>query len=315
MVDQVTGAFTSRVIGQERLRWSLLITMVAGGHILVESVPGLAKTTAAKTLAAAFDASFARIQCTADLMPSDIAGTQIYDYTKGSFNTVIGPVRANFVLVDEINRANAKTQSALLEAMEERQVTIAGENHALPDPFMVVATQNPIEHEGTFELPEAQVDRFLLKEVMTYPDLMQEVAIMERIETTDYRDEAAVRTAFGAQDIAYLQALARRVYVDRAIKDYISRLVLATREPGRFIDPVLANWVELGASPRASIGFLKAGRALALLVGRDHVLPEDIHFLAKSVLRHRICLTYEAVVQGVSPEQVIDAVFAATPTP
>ena len=315
IVDAVTDVFTSRVIGQEHLRWSLLIAMVAGGHILIESVPGLAKTTAAKTLAAAFDASYSRVQCTADLMPSDIVGTQIYDFQQGGFHTQIGPVNANFVLVDEVNRANAKTQSALLEAMEERQITIAGQTWPLPEPFMVMATQNPIEHEGTYELPEAQVDRFMLKEVMTYPDLAGEVAIMERIETTDYRDTAAIRTPYGAEQVHYLQQLAKRVYVDRTIKDYIARLVLATRQPSRFIQPDLARFVDFGASPRAAIGFLTAGRALALLAGRNHMLPEDVVYLSKPVLRHRLILTYEAVVQNVQPETIIEAIFATTPTP
>ena len=315
LIDQVTEVFQSRVIGQQRLRWGLLIAMVAGGHVLVESVPGLAKTTAAKTLAGAFDASFSRVQCTADLMPSDIVGTQIYNYQEGAFHTEIGPINANFVLIDEVNRANAKTQSALQEAMEERQITIAGQTWPLPEPFMVIATQNPIEHEGTYELPEAQVDRFMLKEVMDYPDLMQEVAIMERIETTDFRDTEAIRTQYTAEHIKWLQDLAKRVYVDRAIKDYIARLVWATRQPARFIAPELARFVDFGASPRASIGFLTAGRALALLAGRSHMLPEDVVYLAKPVLRHRLILTYEAVVQGVKPETIIDAIFAATRTP
>jgi MoxR-like ATPase len=315
VVKSVADAFASRIIGQDQLRWSLLIALVAGGHVLIESVPGLAKTTAVKTLASAFDASFARVQCTPDLMPSDIVGTQIYDYQQGAFHTEIGPINANLVLVDEVNRANAKTQSALLEAMQEHQITIAGERFALPRPFLVMATQNPIEQEGTYELPEAQVDRFLLKEVMTYPDLSQEVAIMERIEQTDFDDGSGLRTGHGAADIVTLQALAKRVYVDRAVKDYIARVVTATRHPAQVIPPDLARHVEFGASPRASIAFLTAGKALALLTGRNHVLPEDVTYLAHKVLRHRIILTYEAQARGVKTEQIIDAVFAATRTP
>jgi MoxR-like ATPase len=315
LAEQIGAAYKVRVVGMENLRWSLLVCLIAGGHLLIESVPGLAKTTAARTLAGSIDASFHRIQCTPDLMPSDIVGSQIYDYSTGKFHTELGPVHANFVLLDEINRANAKTQSALLEAMAERQTTIAGQIHPLPTPFMVLATQNPIEQEGTYDLPEAQLDRFLLKEVLRYPDLEQEIAIMERLETTVYDDDSAIRTGIGAADVRSLQQLAKRVYVDRAVKDYIGRLVAATRPGANSAFPDVKRYVEYGASPRASIAFMQAARALALLTGRTYVIPDDVAFLRYTVLRHRIILTYEAIANSVTPEKIIDTVFAATRTP
>ncbi|MDR1824144.1 MAG: MoxR family ATPase [Bifidobacteriaceae bacterium] len=315
ITDRLSQAYAARVVGQDGLRWSLLIGLMAGGHVLIESVPGLAKTTAARTLAGAVNGSFHRIQCTPDLLPSDIVGTQVYDAAKATFRTEIGPIDANFVLMDEINRANAKTQSAMLEAMQERQVTIAGEIHKLPDPFIVLATQNPIEQEGTYELPEAQLDRFLLKEVLTYPDLAQEIQIMDQVEGGDYGNPDDLNTGVNPGHIIELQGYARRVYVDRAVKDYIARIVYATRHTTQILGPGLGRYVEYGASPRASLAFLTAGRALALMVGRGYVVPDDVAFLAHTVLRHRLILTYEAVADNIKPEAVIDAVFSATRTP
>ncbi|MDR2380420.1 MAG: AAA family ATPase [Bifidobacteriaceae bacterium] len=310
LVDALSAAYKTRVVGQRSLWWSLLAGLVADGHVLLESVPGLAKTTAARTLATLCGGSFARIQCTPDLLPSDIVGTQVFDAAHSTFYTELGPINANFVLMDEVNRANTKTQSAVLEAMQERQITLAGQVHKLPEPFIVFATQNPIEHEGTYELPEAQLDRFILKEVITYPAPDEELAIMEQAEEAK---EDLVPVAAPA-DIVALQQMARRVHVDRAIKHYIVRLVEATRNGAHAIGPI-GRYIEYGASPRASLAFQWAGRAIALLSGRDHMVPDDVKYLRYLVLRHRLILTYEAVADSVQPETVVDALFAATPAP
>jgi MoxR-like ATPase len=309
LVEKLSQSYRTRVVGQTGLWWSLLAGLLASGHVLLESVPGLAKTTAARTLAALCGGSFSRVQCTPDLLPSDIVGTQVFDAARASFYTELGPINANFVLVDEVNRANTKTQSAMLEAMQERQVTLAGQIHPLPKPFIVFATQNPIEQEGTYELPEAQLDRFLLKEVLTYPSPPEELAIMDQAD----QDRSELRPVVGPEQIVALQELTRRVHLDRAVKDYIVRLVAATRGGG--LAGSLGRYIEYGASPRASLAFQSAGRAIALLSGRDHVVPEDIKYLRYQVLRHRLILTYEAVADSVRPEAIIDAIFAATPTP
>ncbi|MDR2372560.1 MAG: AAA family ATPase [Bifidobacteriaceae bacterium] len=309
LVERLSASYRRRVVGQTGLWWSLLAGLLADGHVLLESVPGLAKTTAARTLASLCGGSFSRVQCTPDLLPSDIVGTQVFDATRSSFHTEIGPINANFVLVDEVNRANTKTQAAMLEAMQERQVTLAGQVHPLPEPFIVFATQNPIEQEGTYELPEAQLDRFLLKEVITYPSAEEEVAILDQADAAT-ADQPAVADPATIQS---LQRLTRRVHIDRSVKDYIVRLVGATRKAGA-AGP-LGRYVEYGASPRASLAFQSAGRAIALLSGRDHVVPEDIKYLRHQVLRHRLILTYEAVADSVRPEAVIDAIFAATWAP
>ncbi|MDR0628010.1 MAG: MoxR family ATPase [Bifidobacteriaceae bacterium] len=310
LVERLSKAYQKRVVGQRGLWWSLLAGLVANGHVLLESVPGLAKTTAARTLASLCGGSFSRVQCTPDLLPADIVGTQVFDAAHSAFYTEIGPINANFVLVDEVNRANTKTQSAMLEAMQERQVTLAGQIHPLPEPFIVFATQNPIEQEGTYELPEAQLDRFLLKEVIVYPSPGEELQIMDQ---ADAEAEPLAAVTSPAEIIA-LQQLARRVHIARSVKDYIVRLVAATRTPPASLGE-LGRYIEYGASPRASLSFQNAGRAIALLSGRDHVVPEDIKYLRYQVLRHRLILTYEAVADSVRPETVIDAIFAATPTP
>ncbi len=314
IIDTLSASFSSKVVGQENLRTSLLVALIAGGHILLESVPGLAKTTAAQTLAESISATFKRIQCTPDLLPSDIIGTQLYDYTKGQFKTQLGPVHANFVLLDEINRSSAKTQSAMLEAMQQKQTSIGGQVYKLPQPFIVLATQNPIEQEGTYELPEAQLDRFLLKEILAYPTPDQEVEILRRIDSgvlTTPTKPTAVTTA----DILFLQALLGKVYIDDSIKGYIVNIVNATRMAGSVIDPKVAKYIQYGASPRASIAFQQVGRALALLEGRDHVIPEDVKTLRYSILRHRIILNFEAIADQVHPELIIDALFGAIKTP
>jgi ATPase, AAA family len=316
-IQTVFDAFSSRVVGQENLRTALMVSLMTGGHILLESVPGLAKTTAVQTLAASVHGSFKRIQCTPDLLPSDIIGTQIYDYNKGEFRTELGPVHANFVLLDEINRSSAKTQSAMLEAMQEKQTSIGGQRYDLPKPFIVLATQNPIEQEGTYELPEAQLDRFLLKEVLSYPTPDEELEILKRIESgklseapnnsnTPNIELAAVET---------LQNLAQKVYIDDAIKNYIVKIVSATRNPASIIPSETARYVQYGASPRASIAFQQVAKALALINGRNYVIPEDVKQLRHSVLRHRIILNFEAIADQVHPEVIIDSIFNAVPVP
>jgi len=315
IVEAVGGLYRSRVVGQEGLFLSLLVALFGNGHILLESVPGLAKTTAAQTLADAIKATFHRIQCTPDLLPSDIIGTQIYSYSKSTFETQLGPVHANFVLLDEINRSSAKTQSAMLEAMQERQTTIGGVVHKLPHPFVVLATQNPIEQEGTYELPEAQMDRFMLKEVIVYPNAQDETEMLNRIEAGVFEHHIEEAQAVSLEDIVAVQDLVKKVYVDQSIKQYIVSLVAATRNPGSIISQDLAKYVEYGASPRASITFMQVARVLALLNGRDYVTPDDVKLLRYSILRHRIILNFEAIADDVHQEAIIDAIFAAILTP
>ncbi|MEV8218159.1 MoxR family ATPase [Microbacterium sp. NPDC077391] len=311
----ISDSYATKMVGQDSLRASLLIALIAGGHILLESVPGLAKTTAASTLADTVKASFKRIQCTPDLLPSDITGSQIYDAGTGSFRTVLGPVHAHFVLLDEINRSSAKTQSAMLEAMQERQTTIGGEVHPLPRPFLVIATQNPIEQEGTYELPEAQMDRFLLKAIVEYPSPAEEFEILNRIDSGALDPDRHVAGAISLDDVHDLQDVASRVYIDPAIRNYIVQIAYVTRNPAPYIGEERARFIKYGASPRASIAFLQASRALALLNGRTHVLPEDIRSLRHLVLRHRVLLTFEADAEGVRSEDIIDQIFASVPTP
>lgn len=314
IIAAIQQSFSSKVVGQADLLQALLVALLTGGHVLMESVPGLAKTTAAATLARSVDASFNRIQCTPDLLPSDIVGTQIYDQRDGSFRTQLGPVHANFVLLDEINRSSAKTQSAMLEAMQERQTSIGGESHALPSPFLVLATQNPIEQEGTYTLPEAQLDRFLLKEVLTYPTPTEEAEIVRRIEQGVF-DKGASTPVADLDDVRQLQELTKRVYVDQAITNYVVQLMYVTRHAKDYIGAQLASYIQYGASPRGSIAFTQASRALALVRGRDYVIPEDVKTLRSSILRHRIILGYEAEADGVTTEQVVDAIFNAVRTP
>ena len=315
LVGAVSTLFRAKVVGQESLLLSLMVALLANGHILMESVPGLAKTTGAKTLADAIAASFRRIQCTPDLLPSDIIGTQIYNYSKGTFDTQLGPVHANFVLLDEINRSSSKTQSAMLEAMQERQTTIGGELHPLPKPFLVLATMNPIEQEGTYELPEAQLDRFMLKEILTYPNPAEEVEVLNRIESGVIEAAVDKSQVIDLQEIVYLQQLVKQVYVDASVKQYIVNLINATRYPANVINPQLARYVETGASPRGSITLLQVSRALALINGRDYVTPDDVKMLRYSALRHRIILNFEAVADNIHQEAVIDAIYAAVPAP
>jgi MoxR-like ATPase len=314
LLDRIDAVFAQRVVGQDNLRVALVSTLLAGGHILLESVPGLAKTTAAHTLASAVSGSFRRIQCTPDLMPNDIVGTQIFNYATGSFTTQLGPVHANLVLLDEINRSSAKTQSAMLEAMQEKQTSIGGEVYRLPAPFMVLATQNPIEEEGTYVLPEAQMDRFLVKEVLDYPDPAQEVEILERI-ASGRQTAPLTGEPIALQDLEYLQQLVDRVYVDAAIKRYIVEIVATSRGAGPRPVPGIGSMIRVGASPRGSIALMRIGQALALQAGRSYVTPEDIKAMRHPVLRHRLVRTFDALADNVPAEQLVDALFDAVPTP
>lgn len=306
------------LVGQDNLREALIVTMVSGGHILIESVPGLAKTTAAQTLATSVSGSFKRVQCTPDLMPSDLVGTQVFDFSTQRFSTQIGPIHANFVLLDEINRSNAKTQSAMLEAMAEGATTIGGERIALPQPFMVIATENPIEEEGTFNLPEAQMDRFTMKAVMGYPSADEEqrmLAMLTKRGSDTVDAETLEGDVLSLADIEFLRAAARRVHVSKAIMGYAVDIVATSRGAGTHPIADLSTKVRLGASPRASIALIRVGQAAALLAGRDYVIPEDIRMFAHEILRHRILLTFEALADGVTSDQVVDSVVATVPVP
>jgi MoxR-like ATPase len=298
------------IVGQERVLERVLVALLAGGHCLLEGVPGLGKTLTVSTLARTLGGTFTRIQFTPDLLPSDIVGTRIYRPSTERFDVELGPVFANFVLADEINRAPAKVQSALLEVMAERQISIGGTTYPLPKPFLVLATQNPIESEGVYPLPEAQRDRFLMRIPVDYPTPDQEHDIVDRVS----QQMATPASILSTDDVAALQSAAAAVYVDRAVQDYAVRLVLATRSPkehGVDIDGLLAY----GASPRASIGLISAGRALALLRGRDHLLPQDVYDVAYDVLNHRLVLSFDAVADGVTVDDVLVEVLTTIISP
>ncbi|QOR47876.1 AAA family ATPase [Trueperella pecoris] len=314
LLGRVHKIFAGRVVGQEKLGTVLVTALISRGHVLLESVPGLAKTTAALTLADAMSGTFARIQCTPDLMPNDIVGTQIYSYETGAFSTQLGPVHNNMVLLDEINRSSAKTQSAMLEAMQERQTSIGGKVYALPDPFMVMATQNPIEEEGTYVLPEAQMDRFLLKEVLTYPEPAAEIEILTKSAEGVFGRPDGVEP-ISTDDVRYLQETVRRVYVDESIKRFIVDIINTTRGRGPRPVPELNRYLRVGSSPRGGLALMQVGQALALQAGRNYVTPEDVTALRYEVLRHRLVRTYDALASNVTPESMIDAVFQAVPTP
>ena len=299
------------IVGQDRVLERVLVALMAGGHCLLEGVPGLGKTLTVSTLAKTLGGTFTRIQFTPDLLPSDIVGTRIYRPSTERFDVELGPVFANFVLADEINRAPAKVQSALLEAMGERQISIGGTTYPLPLPFLVLATQNPIESEGVYPLPEAQRDRFLMRIPVDYPTPDQEHEIVDR---SRHQVSGSPVALLSTDDVAGLQAAASAVYVDRAVQDYAVRLVLATRNPaehGVSIDGLLAY----GASPRASIGLINAGRALALLRGRDHLLPQDVYDIAYDVLNHRLVLSFDAVADGVTVDDVLVEVLTTVVSP
>jgi len=299
------------VVGQDHFLERVLVAVLARGHLLVEGVPGLAKTLTVKTLARALQGNFKRIQFTPDLVPADLVGTRLYNQKTSEFSVSLGPVFTNLLLADEINRAPAKVQSALLEVMQEQQVTIAGESYAVPQPFLVMATQNPIESEGTYPLPEAQVDRFMMKVLVEYPSADEEFAIVERVTSAP----AAVTAVASMAQLAALQQRCRAVFVDPALITWVVRLVGATRDPGRAGAKDLARHLAYGASPRASINLIEGGRALAFLRGRDYVLPEDLIDLAPDVLRHRLVLSYEALSEGITPGELVRRLMAVVAPP
>jgi MoxR-like ATPase len=310
-LEQVLYQVKRVIVGQDTLLERMVVALLARGHLLVEGVPGLAKTMAVKTLAQAIGGEFQRIQFTPDLVPADIVGTRVFNQKLGEFQVSLGPVFANLVLADEINRAPAKVQSALLEAMQERQVTIGRETYRLPDPFLVMATQNPIESEGTYPLPEAQVDRFMLKVLIGYPTPTEEFVIVERMAAG--LDHAS--RAVDADQLAGLQRAADEVFVDPALIDYAVKLTNATRDLAAVGLGELTPFVSFGASPRASINLILAGRALALVRGREYALPEDLREIAPDVLRHRFVLSYRALADGVSADDVIERILAVVPAP
>ncbi|MCC6671837.1 MAG: AAA family ATPase [Planctomycetes bacterium] len=301
------------IVGQKPLLDGLLIGLLADGHVLLEGVPGLAKSLAVQSLASALGGTFRRIQFTPDLLPSDLVGTQVYNPKSGEWTVREGPVFANFVLADEINRAPAKVQSALLEAMQERQVSLAGETRALPEPFLVLATQNPLEHEGTYPLPEAQVDRFMLKVVVGYPSRTEENQIVARMATTAHRPR--VRQVATPAQVLAARALLDDVYVDEKVRGYVVDLVFATRYPEDAGLKALRPLILYGASPRASIALTQAARAHALLAGRTYATPQDVKSVGMDVLRHRVLTTYEAEAEGVTSVQVIQQVFDTVRVP
>jgi MoxR-like ATPase len=310
-LEQALYEVKKTIVGQDVLLERMLVALLARGHLLVEGVPGLAKTMAIKTLARAIGGEFQRIQFTPDLVPADVIGTRIYNQKEGEFQVSLGPVFANLVLADEINRAPAKVQSALLEVMQERQVTIGRETFKAPDPFLVMATQNPIESEGTYALPEAQVDRFMLKTLVGYPTASEEFVVVERMTTTF---EAAQRVLEPGQLVEF-QKKADAVYVDPAVIEYAVRLAGATRSPGAVGLSDLARYLSFGVSPRASINLVLAGKALAFLRGRDFARPQDVRDLARDVMRHRLVLSYEALAEGIGPDDLLGPILDAVTMP
>jgi MoxR-like ATPase len=311
LMEQILYEVKRVVVGQDRFLERVMVAMLAQGHLLVEGVPGLAKTLTVKTLAQTMRGQFKRIQFTPDLVPADLVGTRIYNQKTGEFSTALGPVFTNLLLADEINRAPAKVQSALLEVMQERQVTIAGETHKVPNPFLVMATQNPIETEGTYPLPEAQVDRFMMKVLVDYPTDEEEFVIVERVTGP----AVTVSSVATTEQLAALQRECRRVYVDPSLVQYAVRLVSATRNPDKHGIKDLRKYITFGASPRATINLTEGARAMAMLRGRTYVLPEDMSDLVADVMRHRIVLSYEALSEGLTPDALVGRIMAKIPAP
>jgi MoxR-like ATPase len=309
-LSEVLAELQRVIVGQERVLERVLVALLVGGHCLLEGVPGIGKTLTVSTLAQTLGGTFARIQFTPDLLPSDIVGTRVYRPSAESFDVELGPVFANFVLTDEINRAPAKVQSALLEVMAERQVSLGGVTHPLPSPFLVLATQNPIESEGVYPLPEAQRDRFLMRIPVDYPTAQEEHHIVDRAS----HEPTVPNSILSNDDVRNLQAAAAMVYVDPAVQDYAIRLVLATRHPAEY-DVGIEGLLAYGASPRASIGLIHAGRALALLRGRNHLLPQDVYDVAYDVLNHRLVLSFDAVADGIAVDDVLVEVLTTVVAP
>lgn len=313
LINLVNKELSKVIVGQDKMLERLLIALLANGHILLEGVPGLAKTLAIKTLSDVIGGDFSRIQFTPDLLPADVTGTQIYNQKTQEFSVTKGPIFANFILADEINRAPAKVQSALLEAMQERQVTIGDETFTLPKPFLVLATQNPIEQEGTYPLPEAQVDRFMLKVTLDYPNPEEEMLILRNNVRSQGLEKASA--IISPEDVIRLRKLVREVYLDEKIEKYIIDIVFATRDPKKYDLGNLAPLISFGASPRASINLALAGKANAFLQGRAYVIPDDIRNIAADVIQHRLGLTYEAEAEGVNARDIVDKVLARVEVP
>jgi MoxR-like ATPase len=311
-VDSVRDQFATVIVGQSQLLRRLLAAIITGNHVLIEGVPGLGKTLSVVTLARCLNASFRRIQFTPDLLPADITGTLIYDSKKGEFSPHKGPIFANIVLADEVNRAPAKVQSALLEAMQERQVTIGDQSFPLPAPFLVLATQNPIEHEGTYGLPEAQLDRFLFKLHLDYPDLAEERQILDRMARSE--PPAHPQCVASAEDVLACRAQLDQVHLDETLRDYIVKLVDATRHPAKY-GLTIQPWIRYGASPRATVFLALAAKAEAFLEQRDYVTPQDVKSIAADVLRHRVLLTYEAQAENVTSDSVVTRILSAVEVP
>jgi MoxR-like ATPase len=311
LMEQVLYEIKKVIVGQDHLLERVLVAILSQGHLLVEGVPGLAKTLTIKTLAEAIHGTFKRIQFTPDLVPADLVGTRIYNQNTGKFSTSLGPVFTNLLLADEINRAPAKVQSALLEVMQERQVTIGGETYKVPEPFMVMATQNPIETEGTYPLPEAQVDRFMMKVLVDYPSESEEFVIVERVTGTPTQVTAVVTT----EQLIDLRREAEKVYVDPSLIEYAVRLATATREPDKFDIPDIDKYIMYGASPRASINLIITARSLAFVRGRSYVVPQDVVDMAMDVMRHRLVLSYEAMSDDISSDMILQRILERIPVP
>ncbi len=311
LMERILYEVKKVVVGQDHFLERVMVAMLAGGHLLVEGVPGLAKTLTVKTLARTMRGSFRRIQFTPDLVPADLVGTRIFNQKTGEFATSLGPVFTHLLLADEINRAPAKVQSALLEVMQEQQVTIAGETHRVPEPFLVMATQNPIETEGTYPLPEAQVDRFMMKVLVGYPTEEEEFVIVDRVTGT----AAAVTAVASTEQLAALQRECRRGFVDSSLMQYAVKLVNATRTPDKYGIKDMGKYITFGASPRASINLVEGARALAFLRGRDYALPQDLVDLVPDVLRHRLVLSYEALADGISADALVALIMQHLPAP
>jgi MoxR-like ATPase len=311
--QKLFSELSKAIVGQEKMLEHLTIALLANGHILLEGIPGLAKTLAIKSLAQAIQAKFSRIQFTPDLLPADVIGTMIYNQQRAEFVVRKGPIFANFVLADEINRAPAKVQSALLEAMQERQITIGDTTYKLEEPFLVLATQNPIEQEGTYPLPEAQVDRFLLKVVVSYPSIKEEQLIIR--QNVEGLSSPTINSVLSTYEILEARKLVRQIYMDEKVEQYILQLVFATREPDKYGLEKLKPVISYGASPRGSIGLALAAKAQAFMSGRGYVIPDDVRSIAHSVLRHRIGLTYEAEAENVTSENVVEEILKKVSTP
>ncbi len=312
VIEAIKKEVKKVVVGQEAMIDGLLIGLMCDGHILLEGVPGLAKTTTVNALAKSLGLQFKRVQFTPDLLPSDIIGTQIYDPAKNEFKIKRGPVFTNLLLADEINRAPAKVQSALLEVMQERQVTIGDETFYIEKPFLVMATQNPVEQEGAYQLPEAQLDRFMMKIVVGYNTKEEELEIARRVANDAF---GKIETVATKEDLEKLKTEVKEVHMDKEIEEYIIDIIFATREPEKFGLKELKNYIEFGASPRASIDMFKAARALAFMRGKDHVTPLEIGYIAKDILRHRIILSYEAEAEDIKSDYIIEKVLEAVPIP